>query len=194
VRTVLDAYEQVVNDNPGLRPGTLVIEHAFLADATQRARAIRLGVGITVQHPLLYAQGGALLARWGRERTSQILPIRAWVEEGAQVSAGSDSPPSAFDPLLSVWGMVTRGTKQVGIQGPEYAIDRYTAIELYTASSAHLHWESQRRGTIQPRRLADLTAYRTDLITCPVDQLLSLRPIFTMVGGRVVYDLEMMFG
>jgi predicted amidohydrolase YtcJ len=194
VRTVLDAYEQVVNDNPGLRPGTLVIEHAFLADATQRARAIRLGVGITVQHPLLYAQGGALLAKWGREPTSQILPIRAWVEEGAQVSAGSDSPPSAFDPLLSIWGMVTRGTKQVGIQGPEYAIDRYTAIELYTASSAQLHWESQRRGTIQPRRLADLAAYRTDPITCPIDQLLSLRPVFTMVGGRAVYDLETMFG
>jgi predicted amidohydrolase YtcJ len=193
VRTVLDAYEQVVNDNPGLRPGTLVIEHAFLADATQRARAIRLGVGITVQHPLLYAQGGALLAKWGRERTSQILPIRAWVEEGAQVSAGSDSPPSAFDPLLSVWGMATRGTKQVGIQGPEYAIDRYMAIELYTASSAQLHWESQRRGTIQPRRLADLAAYRTDPITCPVDQLPSLRPIFTIVGGRVVYDPESMF-
>jgi predicted amidohydrolase YtcJ len=194
VRTVLDAYEQVINDNPGLKPGILVIEHAFLADAAQRARAIRVGVGITVQHPLLYAQGAALLAKWGRERTSQILPIAAWVKEGAQVSAGSDSPPSVYDPLLSVWGMVTRGTNKVGIQGPEYAIDRYTAIELYTAGSAELYWESQRRGTIQPRRLADLVAYDTDPITCPVDQLLSLRPVFTMVGGRAVYDPESMFG
>lgn len=193
IRTVFDAYEQVTNDNPGLKPGTLVIEHAFLADAAQRARAIRLGVGITVQHPLLYAQGAALVAKWGRERASQILPIGAWVKEGAQVSAGSDSPPSAYDPLLSVWGMVTRGTNQVGIQGAEYAIDRYTAIELYTAASAQLHWESQRRGTIHPRRLADLVAYRTDPITCPVDQLLGLRPVFTMVGGRAVYDLESMF-
>jgi predicted amidohydrolase YtcJ len=89
--------------------------------------------------------------------------------------------------------MVTRGTNQVGIQGAEYAIDRYTAIELYTAASAQLHWESQRRGTIHPRRLADLVAYRTDPITCPVDQLLGLRPVFTMVGGRAVYDPESMF-
>jgi hypothetical protein len=36
---------------PGPTAGTLVIEHAFLADA--RARAVRLGIGITVQHPLL---------------------------------------------------------------------------------------------------------------------------------------------
>ncbi|HEX6554800.1 MAG TPA: amidohydrolase [Ktedonobacteraceae bacterium] len=193
VRTVLNAYEQVISNNPGLKPGTLVIEHAFLADAAQRARASRLGVGITVQQPLLYAQGAALLASWGQERTSQILPIRGWLEAGAQVSAGTDSPPTSFDPMLAIWGMVTRGTKQVGIQGPEYAIDQYTAMQLYTAASAELNWESDRRGTIQPGKLADLAAYRTDPITCPVDQLLGLRPVFTMVGGRAVYDPASMF-
>jgi len=36
-----------------LPPGTLVIEHAFLADAQTRARAVRLGVGT--------AAGGRLL-------------------------------------------------------------------------------------------------------------------------------------
>ena len=194
VRSVLDAYEQVITNNPGLRPGTLVIEHAFLADGTQRARASRLGVGITVQQPLLYAQGAQLLSGWGKERTAQIFPIRGWIEAGVQVSAGSDSPPSPFDPMQAVWGMVTRGTKQIGIQGAEQAIDQYTAMQLYTAASAQLNWESERRGTIQPRRLADLMAYRTDPITCPVDQLLGLRPAFTLVGGRAVYDPEEMFG
>ena len=58
VRRVLDAYEQVALRHPDLPPGTLVIEHAFLADAAARARAVRLGAGITVQHPLLYSLGG----------------------------------------------------------------------------------------------------------------------------------------
>jgi predicted amidohydrolase YtcJ len=194
VRSVLDAYEQVIINNPGLPLGTLVIEHAFLADAEQRARASRLGVGITVQQPLLYAQGAQLLAGWGKERTSQILPIRSWIEAGVQVSAGSDSPPTSFDPMLAVWGMVTRGTKQIGVQGAEQALDQYTAIQLYTAASAQLNWESERCGTIQPRRLADLAAYRTDPITCPVEQLLGLRPVFTVVGGRAVYDPETVLG
>jgi hypothetical protein len=44
-RRVLDAYEQVALRHPVLPPGTLVIEHAFLADAETRARAVRLGVG-----------------------------------------------------------------------------------------------------------------------------------------------------
>jgi predicted amidohydrolase YtcJ len=193
VRSVLDVYEQVIANSPGLPPGTLVIEHAFLADATQRARASRLGVSITVQQPLLYAQGAQLLASWGRERTGQILPIRGWLEAGVQISAGSDSPPTSFDPMQAIWGMVTWGTKQIGVQGSEYAIDQYTAMQLYTAASAQLNRESERRGTIQPRRLADLMAFRTDPITCLVDQLLGLRPVFTMVGGRAVYDPDSMF-
>ncbi|MFL5624865.1 MAG: hypothetical protein ACJ788_04640 [Ktedonobacteraceae bacterium] len=39
---------------------------------------------------------------------------------------------------------------------------------------------------------ADLVAYHIDPITCPVDQLLGLRPVFTMVGERDVYDPESM--
>ena len=70
VRRVLDAYEQVALRHPGLPPGTLVIEHAFLADAEARARAVRLGVGITVQHPLLVLAGrqpGAVLGSGPRQ-------------------------------------------------------------------------------------------------------------------------------
>jgi predicted amidohydrolase YtcJ len=90
--------------------------------------------------------------------------------------------------------MVKRGTRQVGLQGPEQAIDQSTAIELNTAASAQLNWESERRGTIQPRRLADLVAYSIDPVTCLVEQLLGLRPVFTMVGGRAAYDPASLFG
>ena len=77
VRRVLDAYEQVVLRHPDLPPGTLVIEHAFLADAAARERAVRLGVGITVQHPLLYSLGGNLVRYWGPDRASQVMPAGA---------------------------------------------------------------------------------------------------------------------
>jgi predicted amidohydrolase YtcJ len=192
VRTLLDVYEQVIRENPGLRPGALVLEHGFLADATQRARAIRLGIPVTVQHPLLYTLGSVLLEGWGEQRTREIMPVRAWLDEGASLSAGTDYPVSPFNPGLSLWGMVTRGTLKVGVQGPEYAIDQYTAVQLYTVAGAQLNGESQRRGTLEPGRLADLVAFRSNPITCPIDDLPELSPVFTMVGGRAVYDPEVM--
>jgi predicted amidohydrolase YtcJ len=88
VRTLLDVYEQVIQENPGLSPGTLVLEHGFLADAKQRARAIRLGIPVTIQHPLLYTLGSVLLEGWGKERTREIMLVRAWLDEGPR------SPPA----------------------------------------------------------------------------------------------------
>jgi predicted amidohydrolase YtcJ len=194
VRTLLDVYERVSAANPGLPPGTLVIEHGFLADATQRARAIKLGVYVTVQHPLLYALGGALVTFWGPERTRTIMPVKSWLAEGGQLSAGTDYPISSYDPMQSLWGFVTRATQQVGVQGPEEAIDQYTAVQLYTVGGALLDGEHQRRGTLQPGRLADLVAFRADPITCPVEDLRSLRPAFTVVGGRAVFDPDGLLG
>jgi predicted amidohydrolase YtcJ len=194
VRTLLDVYEQVIKENPGLKPGTLVLEHGFLADARQRARAIRLGISVTVQHPLLYTLGSVLLEGWGQERTREVMPVKAWLEEGGSLSAGTDYPVSSYNPLQALWGMVTRGTLKVGIRGPEYAIDRYTAVQLYTAAGAQLNGESHRRGTLQPRRLADLIAFQSNPFICPIDDLPSLRPVFTIVGGQVVYDPEAIIG
>jgi predicted amidohydrolase YtcJ len=71
-------------------PGTLVVEHAFLADDAQRTRAIRLGVAITVQHALLYTNGQEILASWGPERAARVMPVRSWLDEGAV-----EHPPAA---------------------------------------------------------------------------------------------------
>jgi predicted amidohydrolase YtcJ len=193
-RTVLDVYERVLQANPDLPPGTLVLEHGILANAEQRARAIQLGIPVTVQHPLVYAQGAAMVRLWGSERAQAAMPVRAWLDEGAQVSAGSDYQAAGFDPMRSIWGLVTRVTEGAGILGPAFAVDQYIAWWLHTAAGARLGGERHPHGTLQPRWLADLVAYSTNPITCPVDELLALRPMFTIVGGRAVYDPEQRLG
>ena len=194
VRRVLDAYERVASRHPDLPPGTLVIEHAFLADAQARARAVRLGIGITVQHPLLYSLGGNLVRYWGADRTSQVMPVRAWVDEGALIAAGSDCNVSFFDPLLSIWGLVTRGTRTVGVQGPQSRVDTYTAIWLYTAAGGRLLREDDSVGILAPGAFADIVGFRADLLDCPVDDLPSQQPALTVVGGRAVHDPDGLFG
>jgi predicted amidohydrolase YtcJ len=189
VRTILDVYERALEQSPDRAPGTLVIEHAFLADDAQRRRAIRLGVAITVQHALLYTNGQEILASWGPERAARVMPVRSWLDEGAVVAAGTDAV-RPFDPMLNIWGMVTRNTKDVGVQGAGEAVDQYTAIELYSSAGTRLTGEDGRRGTLQPHRLADFVAYRSDPVTAAVDDLPLLRPALTCVGGHPAYDPE----
>jgi predicted amidohydrolase YtcJ len=59
---VLDVFERVLEQHPEKPPGTLVIEHALRAHEQQWARAVKLAVAITVYHPLLYTNGGEILA------------------------------------------------------------------------------------------------------------------------------------
>jgi predicted amidohydrolase YtcJ len=190
VRTVLDAYEKIVAANPGLPAGTLAIEHAFLAEQTQRSRAVAMGVRITVQHALLWQLATNLIQYWGPERTRNVMPVRAWLEENALLSAGTDYPIGFFEPVRSICGMVTRQTKEQGVQGPEYAIERYDAARLCTVAGASLIDESNRLGMLSPGLLADIVAFHTDPLTCSVDDLPGLKPALTMVGGSAVYDPE----
>ncbi|MGW3039987.1 amidohydrolase [Kitasatospora sp. NPDC001159] len=186
LRVLLDVFEQVLKRRPGLPPGTLVVEHGGLARADQRARAIALGIPVTVQHPLLH--DGALTQQraWGEERTAALFPLREWLDEGAQLSAGSDFPVGPYGAMVSVWGMTTRDTT-AGVVGPEHAIERAEAVALHTVNAARLTGESSGRGSLRPGHLADLTLWPLDPLSCPVDTLRGLRPVRTVVGGRTVH-------
>ena len=87
VRTLLDVYEAVTAQTGPLPPWTLVIEHAMLADAAQRERAVRGGFGITVQHAVLWNMGSEMLNTWGAERTSRVSPLDEWLALGASLAA-----------------------------------------------------------------------------------------------------------
>ncbi|WP_395369139.1 amidohydrolase [Streptomyces tubercidicus] len=186
VRTLLDAYQQVLECNPGLPANMLVMEHGGLADATQRERAVALGIPVTVQHPLLHDTAEVEDGFWGPERVNRLFPAREWLDQGALVTAGSDFPVGAYGAMRSVWGMVTRQTV-TGVRGPGHAITRDEALALHTVNAARLTGESALRGTLTPGRLADLTLWPTDPTTCDTDQLRDLNPTHTLLGGHTVH-------
>jgi predicted amidohydrolase YtcJ len=187
LRTLLEVYEAVVAEAGPVPPWTLVIEHAMVSDAALRERVVRGGFGVTVQYPLLWNMGSEMLVTWGPERTRQVTPLDQWVAAGADLAAGTDIV-RPFNPMTNVWGMVTRGTKSAGIQGPQHAISVGTALELYTIGTAALNHEQDRLGSITPGKLADLVAYPLDPLVADPDDLAELTPAFTMLGGRATHD------
>lgn len=74
VRILLDVYERVLQDNPGLPAGTLVMEHGGLAGPGQRARAVAPGIPVTIQQPLLHDTAEVERGFWGQERVATTRP------------------------------------------------------------------------------------------------------------------------
>src|SRR5690606_37418146 len=166
----------------------LVVEHALLSTPAQRARAAALGVGISLNPPLLYAFAPDIGHHWGEARANAALAVADWVNSGALVAAGSDGNVPPFDPMLAVWTMVTRGTAKAGRLGTDQAVDRRTAFGLFTVGAARLLRRDGRAGTLAPGQPADLAAYPADPMTCAVDDLPQLRSSLTLVGGEAVHD------
>jgi len=188
VKTTLDVYEKVIKDNPEIEAGSLVLEHAFLADDEQRARAIKLGVSVTVQHPPIFTLGSELVENFGAERAGKLLPVRSWIEEGAVVAAGDDYPAGTLNPMGSMWGLVTRKTGGAGVLGADESISRETAIELYTREAARLIGEFNDIGTLEQGKFADFVAFEKDPFEVPIDEFRGMKPVLTVVGGNPVFD------
>jgi len=191
VRVLLDVYERVLRNNPGLPEGMLVMEHGGLAGPEQRARAVRMGIPVTIQQPLAHDTAHVEQGFWGPERVAALFPARGWLDDGALLTAGSDFPVGRFGAMRSVWGMTTRQTV-IGVQGPEQAITYDEAVALHTANAARLLREEHLRGSLTPGRLADLTVWDQDPAHAPSDVLRDLNPTHTILGGSLVHGPDLL--
>jgi predicted amidohydrolase YtcJ len=43
-------------------------------------------------------------------------------------------------------------------------------------------------GSLAPGKYADLLVLDRDYLTIPADEILAIKPLLTMVGGKTVYD------
>ncbi len=71
---------------------------------------------------------------------------------------------------------------------PEERLTREQALRLYTVNNAYLHHEEKEKGSLQVGMLGDAIIIDRDFLTCPVDDIAHTRVLYTVVGGRVVFE------
>jgi predicted amidohydrolase YtcJ len=67
-------------------------------------------------------------------------------------------------------------------------ISREDALVAHTRKNAFFVFQEDNLGSIQPGKLADLIVLDRDYLSIPADQIKDIKPVMTMVGGRIVYD------
>ncbi len=182
----LDAIERAMaGDRPPRLPHR--IEHCAMAPADLRARIKQLGVIPVAQPYFFWEFGDGYLRDYGTERGGAMFPLNSFLADGIPVAGSSDAPVSAFDPLLGIYGAMTRRTDSGQVAGPEERIGVMDALRLYTVNGARAMGALDRRGTIEPGKLADLVVLSGDPTRVPVDELRSMSTELTMTGGQVAF-------
>ena len=132
-------------------------------------------------------------ARLGDARLDGAYAWHSLVDMGVIVVGGSDAPVERGDPLIEFYAAVARADLE-GFQGPEWrpgeAVDRATALKMFTLWPAYASFREDELGTIEVGKRADFTAFSVDLMTVPVADIPGGRATLTIVDGVVVYRAD----
>jgi len=137
--------------------------------------------------------------RIGRDRLQGAYAFRKLKDAGAVLIFGSDSPGTNaaryfLNPVYGLYAAVSRQTLAGDPKEGWYPDQRLSieeAIEAYTKAPAWASFEESVKGMIKPGQLADLAVFDTNLVevgrTAPA-RLLEAKVLYTLVGGRVLYQ------
>lgn len=183
---VLDAYE-AANKEKSIAGRRWSIEHGQLARADQLPRIKQMGVLISAQDHL-YLAAPSLKKYWGEKRAAWVTPLRLLLDNGINVSAGTDSSVVPYPPLWVIYHFVTRNTISDGVYGKDQRITRQEALRLSTINNAYLTFEEKTKGSLEAGKLADLVVLSDDIMTCPEEKIRDMTVLMTMVNGKIVFQ------
>jgi len=187
---VLDAFEKAAKAN-GPRDRRFRIEHAQVVRKQDLARYKALGVVASIQPSHCIDDMRWAEKRIGAARCRDAYNFRSFTAAGIPVAFGTDWFVEPLDPRLGLYAAVTRERPGGGPPGgwfPEEKLTLEEAIDLYTRGSAYAEFADERKGTLEPGKLADLVVFAADLFTVPPREILTTPVDLTMVGGRLVYE------
>jgi predicted amidohydrolase YtcJ len=186
VHHLLDLFEQVNRQTP-IAPLRWSVAHLENASEATLARMAALGVGWTVQISSYY-NGAALLAQRG-EAARRMPPVVTARRLGVKVGGGTDAHRVAsYNPFLVLqWLLTGRTVSGLQLRSPQETPSREDALRHYTIDSAWFSFDEDKRGSLEPGKLADFALLDQDVMTIPLDRIERTQSLLTVVGGRVVH-------
>ena len=181
----LDQIEAVNKEHP-IKNLRWTLAHINQINASQLERMKKLGMYAAV-HPWAVINGGIMHDGFG-DGAFDMPPLATIQNSGIMWGLGTDGTAAnqtlPFTTLyFAVTGKMAGGTKVI-----RQTISREDALIAHTRKNAYFVFQENNLGSIQAGKLADLVVLDRDYLTIPADQIKDIKPVMTVVGGRIVYD------
>jgi len=188
-REVLDMYQQIFDEYPAAHALRWRIEHAQHLAPSDIPRFAQMGVIASMQSIHACSDAPYVVPHLGEQRAKEGAYVwHTLIESGAMVLDGSDTPVEDTNPIAGFYCAVTRDNGRGQRFFPAQDKTRMQALRSYTWNNAYALFEDHQLGSLSPGKLADMVVFSGSLLTIPDDQILRTRVLYTVVGGKVVYQ------
>jgi len=165
------------------------IIHAYFPSERALELMARHQIAAVIQPSFIYWEGTLIFRDVGERRARNYKPARRYLGAGVPLTASSDLPSTVTaEPFCGMYSLVTRRNAQGDLIAPDQGITRLEALRAYTSAGCWLTREEGHKGTLEPGKLADLVVLDRDYFAVPESQIREVKPVLTMVGGRVVWE------
>ncbi len=196
VDAILDALEAVHHDEPNIAARRFSLTHAYFPALDSIARAKKLGVCLDTQPSLYLKDSPAISEMYGEDWAARFIGLGDWVRGGIPTAIAGDHmmgldpnrAMNAYNPFLMLHVAVARKNRDGVVFGKRQRLSRLEALRCLTTSPAHLSFDEDRKGSLEPGKLADLVILDRDYLTCPEDEIAQIQVLKTMLAGQFVYD------
>src|SRR6185503_15595498 len=188
VRRTLDGYASLQKTN-GRRDSRHRVEHIEVIHPADLPRFRELGVIASMQPlhaPLSTNEDDVWLARTGSQRWGRSFAWRDIKNAGARLALGSDWTVASFKPMLGIHAALNRQKWQPG--DPDQRLTLEEILVGYTRDAAHAEFQENQKGQLKEGFLADMVLLSADLFETPAEDIGMVKPLLTMVNGKIVYE------
>ena len=188
--TVMDIMERVMQENPNItldfmRSLRVSADHCGLMPRPdQLPRIKKLGMIISCG-----ANNMNRAAPWikvfGEDKADWTNPIKNMLNAGVMPTSEGEGGADVT-PMYANLVRMTRKTETGEIVGPKQAIDRVSAIKMQTIWAAYYVLKEKELGSLEPGKLADFVVFNKDYFTVPPDDIPTVFPLMTVLGGETM--------
>jgi predicted amidohydrolase YtcJ len=174
-------------------PDTVAVRsvvHALMLSVPTSRLARRAGLTVETQPVFLSTLGAGYRNALGGERLAALIPMQTMLRAGLTVGAGSDAPTGPVGPRHGMWAACVRPSPskdEPDIFAPTERVRPDQALATYLHFAALCLGSPGRIGTLAVGAWCDLVAWEDNLLHAEPDDIARIRPVLTVVGGRVVW-------
>lgn len=183
IEIYLDLIEAIARTH-NVRSLRWTIAHAWTISPAQIERLRRLGMNLALQSGSSF---DATRIRVAGDAGYTMPPLKMVQDSGLPWGLGTDATVVGHvNPFITL-GWATTGTMPSGRLVNRTPVTREQALIAHTRTNAYLMFRENALGSIQAGKLADLVVLDRDYLTIPAEEIFRIRPVATMVGGRIVH-------